>query len=79
MRSIGTLAFPSPEPLAAPPCLAAHCTATVVSARAGTDETGRTLLVAVDVEGVTPERDTDRDDIRALGIGALEDLTGDAP
>ncbi|MCF1183260.1 hypothetical protein L0E83_07395 [Marichromatium gracile] len=81
MRSTGTLAFPSPEPLAAPPRLAAHCTATVVSARAGMDpdETGRTLLVAVDVEGVTPERDTDRDDIRALGIGALEDLTGDAP
>ncbi|WP_190288014.1 hypothetical protein [Marichromatium sp. AB32] len=37
MRSIGTLALPSPEPFAAHPRVAAHCTAAIVSARAGTD------------------------------------------
>ncbi|GAB0149788.1 hypothetical protein McPS_25280 [Marichromatium sp. PS1] len=81
MRSIGTLALPSPEPLAAHPRVAAHCTAAIVSARAGMDpdETGRRLLATVDVEGVTLARDTDRDDIRALGIESLEDLAGDAP
>ncbi|AHF05532.1 hypothetical protein MARPU_10235 [Marichromatium purpuratum 984] len=81
MRSIGTLAFLSSKAFAAHPRLAAHWAAAVASARADMDQdkTVRTLRATVDCNGIAPARDTHRDDIRALGIEQLEELTGERP